>query len=179
MTVGRKPKYSLELANLIIDVLSRTGSDKAAYSAAGIRAGTYYRWLNEKSEFNERVAQAKEDFSRTAPEAFVKQTNQVLYDYLFTGHIETWTAREVHKDSSGNIVRTVERVSKVVKPTPPWAIERVLGKNLPVLEAMQVLLTEGVALPEQARIVASGISRIEDELKRLSDRGSSDRIDGI
>ncbi len=54
-----------------------------------------------------------------------------------------------------------------------------LGKNLPVLEAMQLLLTEGVASPEQARIVASGISRIENELKRLSDQGSSDRIDVI
>ncbi|MBA2748904.1 MAG: hypothetical protein H0U45_09240 [Tatlockia sp.] len=45
MTVGRKPKYSPELANLIIDVLSRTGSDKAAYSAAGVNPATYYRAL--------------------------------------------------------------------------------------------------------------------------------------
>lgn len=173
---GRKPKYSQELANLIVEVISQTGSDKAAYSAVGIRAGTYYRWLNEKSEFSERVARAKEDFSKTAPEAFISQANQILYDYLFTGHVETWTAREVHRDTAGNIIKTVERVSKVVKPTPPWAIDRVLGKNMPVLEAMQVLLTEGVATPDQARIITQGISQIERDLKNLtSSNGASDR----
>ncbi len=168
MTVGRKPKYRPELADLIIDVLSRTGSDKAAYSEAGVNPATYYRWINEKSDFNQRVAIAKAEFGRTAPEACIRQANQALHNYLFNGSVETWTAREVHKDAVGNIIRTVERISKVTKPTPSWAIERVLGKNLPVLEAMQVLLTEGVATSDQARIITQGINQIERNLKNLT-----------
>lgn len=139
-------------------------------------ARTFYRWLREKSEFSERVPRAKQEFTRTAPEAFMNQANQILYDYLFTGHVETWTAREVHRDTAGNIIKTVERVSKVIKLTPPWALDRVLGKSMPVLEAMQVLLTEGVATPDQARVIAEGISQIERDLKNLtSSNGASDR----
>ena len=69
----------------------------------------------------------------------------------------------------------MEKVTKQVKGTPPWVIDRVLGKNSPVLEAMQVLLTEGVATNYQARVIAEGISRIEHELKQLpgGDNGTS------
>lgn len=42
---------------------------------------------------------------------------------------------------------------------------RLYPKDVAVLEAMQVLLTEGVATPEQASAVIDGITEIQDKLK--------------
>lgn len=164
---GRKPKYSPELADLIVEVIAQTGSDKAAIAAAGIRAGTFYRWLNEKSDFCERVAIAKEEFTRTAPETFVSQANQILHNYLFIGHVETWTAKEVHKDTAGNVIKTVERVSKVVKPTPPWAIDRVLGKSYDELEAVKTLVEAGWLPPEILYNCGASMEKLKTEMQQL------------
>ncbi|PSB28692.1 hypothetical protein [Chlorogloea sp. CCALA 695] len=162
-----KTKYTKEIVEIILSVFRETGSDKAAYLCANVSADTFYKWKLKYPEFSEALALAAAEFRRFAPESFIQQAKESLRDYLFDGAVETWSSKEVHKDADGNIIKTVERVSKVVRPTPPWVIDRVLGKNIPLLEAMQVLLTEGVATSDQARIISTGISRIEDELKRL------------
>ena len=165
--MARNSKYTPQTIEKILTAIKETGSDKAGYGAGGINQDTFYAWKNRYSEFSEGVARAKAEFRSFAPESFIQQAKESLINYLFNGAVETWSSKEFYKDADGNIIKTVERVSKVVRPTPPWVIDHVLGKNIPVLEAMQVLLTEGVATPDQARIIAEGISRMENELKRL------------
>ena len=48
---------------------------------------------------------------------------------------------------------------------------RLYPKDIPVLDAVTLLLNEGVATPDQARIVTEGIARIQSDLKgEISDR---------
>ncbi|MCC5616384.1 terminase small subunit [Nostoc sp. CHAB 5836] len=44
---------------------------------------------------------------------------------------------------------------------------RLYPKDIPVLDAVQLLLAEGVATPEQARVIGEGVGRIEEELRGL------------
>ena len=167
--MARKPKYSEEVADQIIDAIRQTGSDKAAWQTARIGETTYYRWLQEKRELKERVEAARAEYRENAPKIYIQRSQEVLYEYLFVGHKETWKSTEIQKDPEGNIIKTIERVFNSTKPTPCWVIDRILGKNTPLLEAVQVLLAEGVATIEQARIVSDGINRIEQQLKNLTE----------
>ena len=175
-----KTKYTPEIVEKILSVYRETASDKAAYLCANVSPDTFYKWKLKYPEFSEGLARAAAEYRRSLPNDAIARAKEALNTYLYNGDIQTWTSREIHKDADGNIIRTVERVTKQVKGTPPWVIDRVLGKNIPVLEAMQVLLTEGVATPDQARIITEGISRIENELKRLpASNGNSTKIKGV
>ncbi|ACC81145.1 terminase small subunit [Nostoc punctiforme] len=44
---------------------------------------------------------------------------------------------------------------------------RLYPKDIPVLDAVQLLLAEGVATPEQARVIGEGIGRMEEELRTI------------
>ena len=167
--MARKPKYNAEIADQIVDTIRQTGSDKAAWQSVGIAESSYYRWTSEKEELKERVKAAKAEYRENLPKIFIQRSQEVLHEYLFVGHQETLRSTETHKDPEGNVIKTIDRVSTSTKPTPYWVIDRVLGKNTPLLEAVQVLLHEGVATTEQARIVSDGINRIEEELKKLSE----------
>lgn len=164
---GRKPKYSQELADLIVEVISQTGADKSAIAAAGIRAGTFYRWLNEKSDFCERVARAKAEFRALVPESYIEQAKSTLHNYLFNGAVETWSSKEVYKDDNGNIIKTIEKVSKVVKPTPPWAIDRVLGKSYDELEAVRTLVESEWLPPEILTKAGASMEKLKTEIQGL------------
>lgn len=162
-----KTKYTPEIVEKILSVYRETASDKAAYLCANLSADTFYKWKLKYPEFSEALAIAAAEYRRSLPNDAIARAKEALNTYLYNGDIQTWMSREIHIGPDGNIIKTVEKVTKQVKGTPYWVLERVLGKNIPVLEAMQVLLTEGVATNYQARVIAEGISRIEHELKQL------------
>ena len=55
---GAKGKYT-EAAPLVLNFISQGMSNKDACAKAGIEEQTFYRWLQEKSEFNESFKEAK------------------------------------------------------------------------------------------------------------------------
>lgn len=57
--MARKSKYTPELVKDIYDVIRTGGTDYDACIFAGIDQATFYRWLHEKSEFNEQVTRAR------------------------------------------------------------------------------------------------------------------------
>lgn len=59
--------------------------------------------------------------------------------------------------------RTTQKTFK--KPLPKWVADRILGKNLPLIEAVQMLVMNGVATPTQAAIVESCLADMERQLK--------------
>lgn len=88
-----------------------------------------------------------------------------LRDYLVNGVTITTTSREIHKAPDGTVLRIVEKLSKINHPMPHWVADRILGKKLEVLEALQVLLAEGVATPAQVDIVRDGLSELTERLR--------------
>lgn len=141
--MSRNSKYTPQTIEKILTAIKETGSDKAGYRAGGINQDTFYAWKNRYTEFSEGVVHARAEFRRIAPESYAMQAQESLQNYLVNGSIETWSTKEVHKDAAGEIIKTIERVSKVVKPPPAWAIDRILGKPVDELEAIKVLVESG------------------------------------
>lgn len=170
-----KSKYTSERKERILARIREDGGDRAGWEAGSISKDTFYRWIAEFPDFSDGVARAKEEFRQSCPKHLVVKARRSLSDYLFNGNIiereKTGESVKVIEDASGNIQEihretyTEKRIDRM--PPPQWVIERILGKNLAVLEAIQVLLAEGVATNEQARVVTDGISRIEEQLKAL------------
>ena len=56
---GRKTLYTPERVKVIIEAIQLGGSDVDACEHGGIKQQTFYRWLNEKSEFREQVTRTR------------------------------------------------------------------------------------------------------------------------
>ena len=62
--VGRKPMFTPERVETILDSLRQGDSDETAAKIAGINVSTFYRWQTENKEFQEAVKSAKADFEQ-------------------------------------------------------------------------------------------------------------------
>lgn len=171
-----KSKYTPETIDIILSAIQETGSDRAGYEAGGIAKRTFYEWMETYPHFAHQVAHARKEFKKTCPEEIKNRAKAALASYLFDGcTVERESQTEsvtVVEDAQGNIkeIRKEKSSNKNIerRPPPQWAIDRVLGKPIPLLEAMQLLLIEKVATQQQADIVTDGISEIEERLKKLS-----------
>jgi uncharacterized protein YoaH (UPF0181 family) len=169
-------KFSPETVELILTEIARSGCILNACEATKIKQSTFYLWTKKYPEFNEKVERAKEVWRRSQPEELKREAKRALSDYLFNGAIVTWqtegTETKIVKDANGKVKwieeKTVNKTHVEKRQCPQWVLERFLGKQPEVLEAIQILLAEGVATQEQARIVAEGIADIESRLKKLN-----------
>lgn len=163
--MARKGKYTPETVEKILDAIRATGSDKAGWQAGAISERTFYEWCKVHAQFSQDVTRARETFRHVCPESLKLKALENLREYLFNGASITTTSREIIKAPDGTVLRVVEKVSKSQHPMPHWVADRILGKKLEVLEAMQVLLAEGVATPAQVDIVKSTLDLLTERLK--------------
>lgn len=162
-----KTKYTPEIVERILSVFRETGSDKVAYLAANISKDTFYKWKLNHPDFADLLAIAAVDFRMRAPESYIEQAKKTLEDYLFNGETQTWSSREIHKDANGNIIKIVEKVSKVVKSTPCWVIDRVLGKSYDELEAVKTLVEAGWLPPEILYRAGASMEKLKTAMQQL------------
>jgi hypothetical protein len=58
VTAGRKTKLTPKLVKQILELVALGGTDKDAYTVAGISHDTFYEWMKQ-SEFSEQVTSAR------------------------------------------------------------------------------------------------------------------------
>jgi hypothetical protein len=178
-----KGKYKPEIVRDVLEALARTGSDKAAYSAAGIGRATFYGWLGDDrySEFSEGVARAREEYRLYhRPETVIEDINRALRDYAAGRMQEVWRRTTENYDRSGEL--TGSTVSTFVKtiPCPNWVVERVLGpvaRRISVLDACNILLQHGLLTNEQVLTISNGLDSIESDMRLLSQKHSGTLAD--
>ncbi|MBW4580704.1 MAG: hypothetical protein KME42_14155 [Tildeniella nuda ZEHNDER 1965/U140] len=139
-----KSKYTPDRVQTIIDAIAQTGADRAGWQAGKISEDTFYDWVKRYSEFSESVSRAKDEYRDTCPGTLVRQARKAFADYLF-GRME----RVTYTKETGINARTGEPYEKEITQrvpvgVPKWAIERVLGKPLDILEAVSTLSEAGV-----------------------------------
>jgi transposase-like protein len=169
MPGGRKSKYTPETVQLIVDAIEETGKDVEGCKAACITENTFYRWLKEKSEFSQLITSAKATFRANRPQSLRSEAVKRLAEYIKGEAIEVYDKTTATKDAKGNLISTTKSVTKIKRGCPQWAIDRVLGKSMPVLEAVQVLLNEGIASPSMAAVVESSIDEMQRRLRDLNE----------
>jgi hypothetical protein len=162
-----KSKYTPEICKIIFAAIAQTGSDRAAFQAAGINRDTFYSWMKKYPDFSDGVGKARAEYQDVCPENLVQQANKAFADYLY-GRVEVAVETEKWvEDEKG--IRT-ERSSRIVKQPPPrWAIERVLGRPLDVLEAIKTLAQAGIIPHHLVQVAADEVrsarERIGDSFK--------------
>lgn len=162
-------KYKPEIIEAIVSAIAATGRDRDGYEAGGIGHDTFYRWMKTKPEFSDAIQKAKAEFRKVCPENMRQQALQRLGEYLRGETVETWEKKSITTDAAGNITSRTASITTIRRPTPQWAIDRILGHQMPVLNAVQILMDEGIASPQMAAIVESNIDNLQRELKNLAD----------
>lgn len=137
---GRRPKYSEQMCQDLCDVVAVTGSNLQAYNHVGIASGTFYKWLNEKSELKEAIEKAHKEYLNSRPVSQIRKAQQAVQQALDGVVIET-----EYEESSENAWGPVEKSGKrtVKKGVPRWVIEHVLGPPRDEFQALIVLVRAG------------------------------------
>lgn len=178
-----KGKYKSAIVRDALVTLARTGSDKAAYAAAGISRATFYGWISNDRylEFSEGVARAREEYRLYhRPETIVEDVNRALRDYAAGRMQEIWKRTTEFYDKDGNA--TSSSLSTFIKsiPCPNWVVDRVMGpvsRRLSVLDACNILLQHGLLTNEQVLMISNGLDAIEGDMRLLSQKHSGTLAD--
>lgn len=153
--------------------MAQTGSDGSSAKAGTISRDTLYAWINRYPEFAEQVSQAKAEYRETCPEVLVRQANKAFSDYLY-GRMEKVvriTKKGTTSRGDGEIGYEEEVIQRVPVGVPRWAIERVLGKPMDVLEAAKTFAEAGI-LPHWI------VQRIAEEIEGAK-KGIRNAFEGV
>lgn len=140
--MGRKGKYSKELAQTIHDAIAVDGGDESGWLAGGIQKTAFYDWIKKYPEFAELVERARKEYRKNAPARVKKLAQDRLTDALENGQTIKWTTKKTrrtehfiptpNKDEPDKLVwyqvELMEDEHIEERPTPQWAIDRVLPK---------------------------------------------------
>lgn len=149
-------KYRKDNIDAIVQTLTKTGDRRASWEAAGITESTFYEWMSKHSEFSERILEAEKEWQKNLPKAMKKQAQKAFEDYLFGRVVETWKTI----DGKRIIVKEINR------GVPQWAIERALGRPGDILDAVNILVREGV-LPEECLDLIT--TQLQSNIKVIQD----------
>lgn len=114
--MAAKGKYTPERLELIYKVLSEGGTEKEAYTRAGISQDTYYAWLKQKPEFSEKVKEAQRAYEDWWNNDCIKSAKKSLKLLIEgTSYNEITTEYGLNKD--GKPVQTKRKeVEKKILP---------------------------------------------------------------
>lgn len=131
-------KYSPELVEAIVNAIAVEGGDQSGWEAGGISKDTFYRWIKERSDFADQIAHARSEYASTRPVRQIRKARRALDDYLSGNVIEEWDVYHEAVTPLGDVVM-LHDTKRIKRGVPKWAIERVLGKPLDLLEALETL----------------------------------------
>lgn len=159
----RRSKYTPELAKKIFDTIAQTGSDRAGYEVAGISGETFYQWIKKNPEFSEGISKARAEYQDICPVALVRQANKSFADYLY-GRVEISIATMQRTRHYDGTTESKETVRKMRPSVPRWAIERVLGKPMDILEAAKAFAAAGIIPHHLVQVTADEIRAARERI---------------
>ncbi len=163
---GRPSKYNEERKDTIYKELCTHGDRRRAMAAAKIHEDTFYDWMKNKPGFSEIVREAEGIYRATVSESYYKQATSAFEDYLFGRVEERWTSEESGNSAKqGEFSKVADRV--VNRGVPQWAIERILGKPIDLLEGIKVLVQENVLPPSIISKIANEIDQSKSNIKSI------------
>lgn len=160
-----KSKYSPETVTLILDAIRERGGDEDGWLAGQISRTTFYEWQNQHPDFQKGVAIAKREYQESLPAVQRRQARRAFNDYLFGRIEEVWESEEQTFEANGDL--TIKRTIKKVRRGPAvWAIERVLGRNLDILEAIKTMIESGLAPEQLIEVTERRIAEAKAQIKQ-------------
>lgn len=119
---GRQPMYTPERVKRICDAIERGETNETAAKIGGIAVGTFFRWIDEKSEFNDSVKRAKAAFEDWQMNGILEDARKSLKT-LVCGQEYEEIKTEYENDKTGNpCIKKQTRVTKKILPNPTAVI---------------------------------------------------------
>lgn len=153
--MGRNSKYSKELVDIICEAITTQGGDEPGWIAGGIAKSTFYKWMEDHPDFSDAVEKARKDFQKRCPQYQKDKALEKLTDALENGHIIRWKThrrlRKEHwvpgKDGQPDYLKWYQQEEEETehtetRPTPQWAIERIIPKPMWTMEQLIAVANE-------------------------------------
>lgn len=119
---GRQPMYTPERVKRICDAIERGETNETAAKIGGIAVGTFFRWMDEKSEFKDAVKRAKAAFEDWQLNGILEDAKKSLKT-LICGQEYEEIKTEYEDDKAGNPrIKKQTRITKKIMPNPTAVI---------------------------------------------------------
>jgi chromosome segregation ATPase len=165
---GRHSRYTPSNVERIIMAIRQTGTDEAGWIAGGISKETFNRWRRDHDDFHNAVEEARENFKDYSPQAIRFRLIENINKAVIRGGVESVRVhQELITDKNGETIRKKTSKTTFTGPLLPWMANIVNGKPIAILDAMQLLLAEGIATPQQAAALEKGIEDLYKNLRNL------------
>lgn len=138
-----KTKYSQEIQQIICEAIASEGGDEVGWQAGEISRDTFYVWMRRYPDFSEAVATARSQFRKRCPAYQKGLALEKLTEALEQGQIVRWKTKKTRrlehyvpgKDGAPDVLKwyqeeTTEDEHEEHRPTPKWAIERVIPRPI-------------------------------------------------
>ena len=132
-----RTKYNEEIVKIIIEEIKKTGVEKNGYELASINHDTHNRWKKKYPEYKTKVENALYTYRTTRAKEIRGKIKKSVEDYALNGVTEEWETEETI--TSGEYT-THKKGTKKVKRPAPWAVEKILGKDMVELDAVKKLV---------------------------------------
>ncbi|NEP10863.1 MAG: hypothetical protein F6K14_11745 [Symploca sp. SIO2C1] len=139
----RKSRYNQEIVETICEAIATEGGDEVGWLAGGISEPTFYAWMKRYPEFGEAVVRAREDFRKRCPKYQKGLALAKLTEALENGQPIKWTTKKTRRldhyvpGKKGEPAKLVWYDEETIteehiehRPTPKWAIERVIPRPI-------------------------------------------------
>ena len=138
----RKSRYNQEIQEIICEAIATEVGDEVGWKAGGIGKTTFYKWIEDKPEFRNAVARAKDEFRKRCPKYQKGLALQKLTEALEHGQPIKWTTKKTRRldhyipGKNGQRQEKWHQEETIIeehtehRPTPKWAIERVIPRPI-------------------------------------------------
>lgn len=114
--------YTPERVKRICDAIERGETNETAAKIGGIAVGTFFRWMDEKSEFKDAVKRAKAAFEDWQLNGILEDAKKSLKT-LICGQEYEEIKTEYEDDKAGNPrIKKQTRTTKKIMPNPTAVI---------------------------------------------------------
>ena len=114
--------YTPERVKRICDAIERGETNETAAKIGGIAVGTFFRWMDEKSEFKDAIKRAKAAFEDWQLNGILEDAKKSLKT-LICGQEYEEIKTEYEDDKAGNPrIKKQTRITKKIMPNPTAVI---------------------------------------------------------
>lgn len=159
-------KYTNKNLTVLKNIISLTGDEEIGRKAIGVHPVTFQKWKAEKEGLKELLEEAKDNYCKYAPRSLQIEALKKFHQLLTQGEVRICERRKIQKDANGNIIGETTEIIKEIKSPPRWVLERVLSKEMPIMDAMNLLISEGIISPKQSEIMLNGLMELQFDLKQ-------------
>ena len=145
-----------------------TGSEEMGRKAIGVHPTTFRKWKTNRPELRQLLKEAQDNYCTYSPKSLQIEALKKFHELLIQGEVRIIEKRKIQKDNKGNIISETIETIKETKSSPRWVVERVLSKELPVIDAINRLIAEGIISPKQSEVMLNGLLELQMELANLA-----------